>query len=33
MLIQIKNEEGLSPVDFASSIGFLEGVNFVQDGL
>lgn len=33
MLIQIKNEDGLSPVDFASSIGFLEGVNFLRDGL
>lgn len=31
VLIHIKNEDGQSPLDFASSTGFLEGVNYLQD--
>ncbi|KAL8119139.1 hypothetical protein AgCh_016592 [Apium graveolens] len=33
MLIHVKDEDGLSPPDFASSVGFFEVVNFLQDWL
>ncbi|KAK1371773.1 hypothetical protein POM88_037865 [Heracleum sosnowskyi] len=33
MLILLKDDKGLDPLEFASSIGFLEGVNFLQNGL
>lgn len=33
MLIHVKDEDGLSPPDFASSVGFFEAVNFLQDWL